>query len=224
MGWRNCEASLVLVREINARWPNRDKASDGTIGDAAHASRSSDHNPWVVVNGQGVVRARDIDRDGIDAGWLAEYLRGLGAKGDPRLTGGGYVIWNRRITTPDFRAWKAYTGSNPHTAHVHVSFSRLRAGFDSTAGWGIAGGGAAPAPPANATPGGLLERGMEGPAVAAWQLWCNVYYSRFRPPLDVDGIFGDATHRRTAEVQQFRGIEADGVVGPDTRRATNFRG
>ena len=152
MGWRNCAASMTLVGEINARWPRRDKASDGTIGDAAHASRNSDHNPWVVVAGTGVVRARDIDKDGIDAPWLAEWLRRRGEAGDPRLTGGGYVIFNRRITSPDFRGWRAYTGSNPHVAHVHVSFSRNAAGFDSRAPWGLGGGTAVPAGPATSAP------------------------------------------------------------------------
>src|SRR5690242_13851343 len=120
--WRNCAASLVLVAEINKRWPGRDKASDGTIGDAAHAVRTSDHNPWVVVDGVGVVRARDVDKDGVDAAWLVEYLRQLGAKRDPRLYPNGYVIFNRRITSPDFSTWKTYTGTNPHDHHFHVSF------------------------------------------------------------------------------------------------------
>lgn len=39
---------------------------------------------------------------------------------------GGYVIWNRRIasaaSTPPW-AWRTYTGSNPHTDHVHISFA-----------------------------------------------------------------------------------------------------
>ena len=143
MTWRNCEASLALVREVNARWPGRDRTSDGTIGDAAHASRSSDHNPWIVVGGVGVVRARDIDVNGIDVGWLFERLRVAGAHGDPRLAGGGYLILNRRITAPDFSGWRVYTGSNPHTGHGHVSFSRSIGGFDSRAPWGIA---AAPPP------------------------------------------------------------------------------
>jgi hypothetical protein len=133
--WRNCNASQTLVNAVNLKWPNRDKASDGTIGNAEHATRDSDHNPWIVVNGTGVVRARDIDVDGIDAAWLAEELRLLGKAGDPRLTGGGYVIYNRRITKPDFSGWVAYTGVNPHTSHVHVSFSRSQAGFDSVALW-----------------------------------------------------------------------------------------
>lgn len=139
--WRNCHASLTLIAEINAQYPNRDKASDGTIGDAAHATRQSDHNPWVVVNGMGVVRARDIDKDGVPLADIMEYLRTLGAKRDPRLYPNGYLIYNRRITNPDFRQWREYTGSNPHTQHGHVSFSTEVAGFDSTAPWGISNNG-----------------------------------------------------------------------------------
>lgn len=138
--WRNCNASLTLLSAVNSLWPHRDKASDGTIGDAEHATRDSDHNPWVVdANGIGVVRARDTDVDGIDAAWLAERLRLLGAAGDRRLIGGGYVIFNRRITKPDFSGWLAYHGINPHTSHIHTSFSRDAAGYDSSAPWNLEG-------------------------------------------------------------------------------------
>lgn len=34
-----------------------------------------------------------------------------------------YVIWNRRSWNPKRGTWVAYTGSNPHTDHVHVSFN-----------------------------------------------------------------------------------------------------
>lgn len=35
-----------------------------------------------------------------------------------------YVIWNRRIISMTYESsgWRSYTGSNPHTDHVHVSF------------------------------------------------------------------------------------------------------
>lgn len=139
--WRNCLASVTLINEINQKWPNRDKASDGTIGDAAHAARTSDHNPWVVVveagREVGVVRARDIDRDGVPMAELMEDLRRRAEAGDPRLAGGGYLIYNRRISSKDFKTWRTYTGSNPHTSHGHISFSLNRAGYDSTAPWGI---------------------------------------------------------------------------------------
>lgn len=135
MAWRNCNASMALIDYVNTRWPERDKSSDGTIGDIAHATRSSDHNPWVILGGMGIVRARDIDKDGIDAAWLAEELRKLGERGDPRLAGGGYIIFNRRITSPDFKHWNVYTGTNPHDKHIHVSFSLNQAGYDSKAAW-----------------------------------------------------------------------------------------
>lgn len=145
MTWRNCRASVALIDEVNRRWPGRSKISDGTIGDDAHQSRSStsDHNPFIAVAGVGIVRARDITAKGIDAAWLVEHLRRLGEAGDPRLTGGGYLIFNKRITAPDFRSWRVYTGANPHSVHAHVSFSRSPAGFDSPAKWGIA---SAPSP------------------------------------------------------------------------------
>ena len=33
-----------------------------------------------------------------------------------------YVIWWRRINSADGKGWKPYSGSSPHTDHVHVSF------------------------------------------------------------------------------------------------------
>src|ERR1044072_1775727 len=55
--WRAARSIEVLRNEVNAEFPGRDKASDGIIGNAEHASRQSDHNP----NARGVVRAIDVD-------------------------------------------------------------------------------------------------------------------------------------------------------------------
>ncbi|HKV33547.1 MAG TPA: hypothetical protein VJP89_04485, partial [Pyrinomonadaceae bacterium] len=60
MAWRVAKSLLRLREQINELAPNRSKASDGTIGDAAHASRKSDHNPWVKDGSIGVVTAMDI--------------------------------------------------------------------------------------------------------------------------------------------------------------------
>lgn len=38
-----------------------------------------------------------------------------------------YLIWWRRIWDPS-RGWHAYTGFNPHTDHVHVSFKPVASG------------------------------------------------------------------------------------------------
>lgn len=176
MAWRNCNASTALVNAVNAKWPNRSRASDGTIGDAAHATRTSDHNPWVILNGMGIVRARDITADGIDAAWLAEELRKLGRAGDHRLRNSGYVIFNRRITTPDFSGWKAYTGTNPHTKHVHVSFALDAAGYDDGGGWAFLASAATVSTNPNAFPLPQNEYfgDINGPAAshggyAAWE-------------------------------------------------------
>ena len=45
MSWTLAPALVQLRQELNARWPGRSKASDGTIGDAAHKARVSEHNP-----------------------------------------------------------------------------------------------------------------------------------------------------------------------------------
>jgi hypothetical protein len=146
MAWRNCSASITLANELNARWPKRDHESDGTIGDAAHASRKSDHNPWVIDGGIGVVRARDVDEDldgnkgngHMDAKVLFEHLLALARAGDDRLNGGGYLIYEKKIHS-EKNNWQGrdYTGPNAHTHHLHISFSLNKAGYDSTAPWGI---------------------------------------------------------------------------------------
>lgn len=217
MAWRLAGALVSLRAAVNARWPNRDKTSDGTIGDAAHATRASDHNPWVVVNGVGVVRALDIDRDGIDAAWLAEQLRLLGAAGDPRLTGGGYVIYQRRITPPDWSGWRVYTGSNPHTSHLHVSFSRGANGFDdSRSDWPFLSG--------HVPAGGraTLQLGSQGDAVRHLQTTLNRWYPGMTA-LTVDGDYGPATKARVMYFQARAGLTADGIVGPKTWAALGFK-
>lgn len=141
MRYREAHALEVLHAEVNAAAPNRSRASDGWIGDAAHAVRTSDHNPWVTVAGVGVVRARDFTHDpahGCDADELAEAIRQLGRAGHPALTAGAYVIRNRRIASASHGwTWRPYDGSNPHTKHVHVSVATARAGFDNERRWGV---------------------------------------------------------------------------------------
>lgn len=138
--WRIAKALLALREQVNAMAPNRRKKSDGTIGDAAHASRSSDHNPWVRDGGVGVVTAMDITHDaagGCDAGALADAL--LGSR-DPRIK---YVIFNRRIASHLQKGaaapfeWRPYAGSNPHTHHVHISVREEKTAYDATDPWTI---------------------------------------------------------------------------------------
>lgn len=220
MGWRNCVNSVVTVNQVNAKWPNRDKASDGTIGDESHASRDSDHNPWVIVNGQGVVRARDIDKDGVDIAWMFEEMRKLAARGDIRLAGGGYLIFNRRITTPDFTKWVPYYGINPHDKHGHISWSRNQSGFDSASPWSFFGGPAVPpgaAPVVGVVGDKMAQQGEKGSDVAWIQQRLNVW----GVSCNVDADFGPKTTAAVKTFQTQRHLTADGIVGPRTRDALN---
>jgi hypothetical protein len=134
--------SLATLRDqINARWPNRSKVSDGWIGDSAHAGRESDHNP----NKDGVVTALDITHDpahGPDTWALAEALR-IGR--DSRIK---YVISNGCIVSSVISPWqwRPYTGPNKHAHHIHVSVLADSARYDATTSWALDATGTAPAP------------------------------------------------------------------------------
>lgn len=135
--WRVARSILILRDEIDDKWPDRAKLSDGTIGNAAHASRASDHNAWVIDrNSIGVVTALDITHDpenGPDLGELAEFLRDLGKSGDKRVK---YVIWNRRISSRTKEwAWREYKGPNAHVKHLHLSVSPDPEIYDVRAPW-----------------------------------------------------------------------------------------
>ena len=79
--------------------------------DTAHID--SDHDP----NEYGVVCACDIMAGhGLDLGALAQEIV------DARHPECKYVIYNRRIASRKTNwEWVPYTGSNPHTDHIHVS-------------------------------------------------------------------------------------------------------
>lgn len=139
--WRIAKSLERLRAQINAMAPGRNKASDGGIGDPAHAKRNSDHNPWVDFDGRkGVVTARDFTHDpsgGCDAGAVAEKLR---SSQDPRIK---YIIWNRRIANSspiDGQAawtWRPYSGSNPHNHHFHISVKAERSLYDDERDWSL---------------------------------------------------------------------------------------
>lgn len=138
--WRVAHTLAQLRRQVNARFPTRSTRSDGTIGDAAHAVRTSDHNPWVQLGGEGIVTAMDITHDpssGCTGEWLAESLR---ASRDERVK---YIIWNRRICSSVSIngvapwQWRPYGGRNPHDHHLHLSVKPEATVFDSPEEWDL---------------------------------------------------------------------------------------
>lgn len=119
------KAAEQMRDEIDAIFPNRDKRTDGWIGDANHTT--GEHVP---DKSTGVVRAIDVDAD-LDqrnanaSQQLADLLLKIGRekKDRGRLY---YVIHNGKIASgtyeDKFWTWRPYDGSNPHTSHIHVSF------------------------------------------------------------------------------------------------------
>jgi len=141
--------SLVALRNaFNAVNPNRDKSSDGSIGDPAHASSSSDHNPDETGNvpiddadSTNEVHAIDVDDTGPwpDGFSMMKAVRQLvtdhrsGAENRLR-----YIIYERTIWSASW-GWtaSAYDGSNPHDKHAHFSASYNSARERDTSPWNI---------------------------------------------------------------------------------------
>jgi hypothetical protein len=118
-----CKAGETLREQVNERFVSRDTRSDGWLGDLAHQSRPSDHNP---AQPTGVVRAIDIDRDLSGSAkpdlmpYLADQLREC-AKTDKRIA---YIIFDGKIASKKSRwIFKPYSGINAHRHHCHVSFT-----------------------------------------------------------------------------------------------------
>ena len=101
-------AAIAVLRQATALKPQRMKASDGLLPSAAHQVQNpkSDHNTGYAV---------DITHDpkfGIDCAEVFERLQA-----DKRVK---YLIFKGRIWTPE-QGNHAYTGSNKHLKHLHIS-------------------------------------------------------------------------------------------------------
>jgi hypothetical protein len=119
------KAAIQLREQFDDSFPDRDRTSDGWIGDRRHASRPSDHNP----DANGWVRAIDVDRDVSGKSKpdlmpdIADQIRLLcKSKREKRIT---YIIFDGRIASSKKNwAWREYTGANKHNHHCHISFSK----------------------------------------------------------------------------------------------------
>lgn len=130
--WKLTDGLANLRRQIDEAFPGRDRASDGTIGDAAHRTHASGHNPDDTPGSRPEwdgdpdstpeVRSWDMDSDlhaaPANAQQVVDHIRKLpGVSTQLR-----YMIYKRKI----YRAangWKpeTYTGPSAHTEHVHFS-------------------------------------------------------------------------------------------------------
>ena len=120
-----CKAGQQLRLQFDDTYADRDRRSDGWIGDLRHSSRPSDHNPDPQ---NGVVRATDTDRDVHKSGKpdlmpdIADQLRLAAKNGEKRIA---YIIFAGRIASSRMGwRWRTYKGSNAHDHHMHVSFTK----------------------------------------------------------------------------------------------------
>lgn len=236
--WRVAKSLHVLLQELNALAPKRHRASDGSIGDAAHAARDSDHNPWVKEGNMGIVTACDFTHDPERGADMHSFVAHLVKRRDPRIK---YIIWDKRIwrsyDKPSIPAWtpSAYTGSNGHTHHAHISVKSDKALYDSTASWGLskAGGSTGVATGTVVTSSGgstsattqvketkyeayregmtpgsrLLQQGNAG---------SDVKWVQKRLGVRADGYFGAVTKQSVMDWQRAHKLKVDGIVGSNT--------
>jgi hypothetical protein len=106
-------AAIAVLRQATAISPSRKKASDGLLPSRAHLKQNpnSDHNSGLAV---------DLTHDPKKKIDCADIFKQL--QNDPRVS---YLIFNHRIWTPQ-RGVDIYTGSNPHTNHIHISIKENR--------------------------------------------------------------------------------------------------
>lgn len=195
MGWVVVPCLDELRDQLNARFPNRDKSSDGTIGDTAHQGSSSSHNPDRTGNpeyrdgdSRDEVRARDVDADLRDSETTMENVVQLWVT----LARAGRMPWLRYLIFAG-RIWhkndnfktRVYNGSDKHLNHAHVNtdftdYADTVTGTD----WGLSQLGGTPV--SNPTP--------EVPS-----------------HLDVDGELGPKT---ISLWQKIMGTPIDGVITP----------
>jgi hypothetical protein len=154
--WVNIKASESLLTELDITFPNRDRRSDGTIGDTAHAGGgTSDHLPdeqYAALDHKdsdslSEVHARDIDSDLGRPGWtlarVFEVIRKRCELGQEKRVQN--MIVDGKITSATWGwSWRSYGGRDPHDTHGHISFKY--------------GAGSGPANPENITgPWGILD-------------------------------------------------------------------
>ena len=118
-------AAVAVLRQATAIAPKRMKASDGLLPSAAHlkASPNSDHNTGLAVD------LTHDPKNGIDCAVIFEKL-----KEDERVN---YLIFDSKIWSRARRKEgnRKYSGSNPHTKHLHISINDSHANDTSPWFW-----------------------------------------------------------------------------------------
>lgn len=133
--WQVAPSCKLVLTEANRLYPDRSRASDGTVGDAAHSSKTSHHNPHPDGSWVDAVDLTHDPAHGCDA---HAWARQVAARRDKRVE---YLISNGRICRGYDKSgipawtWTRYTGTNPHTKHAHLSIWRNATARNDLRSW-----------------------------------------------------------------------------------------
>lgn len=207
MSWYVDPGLAVLIKQVKDANPGM---TVYTIGDANHASTVSDHNP----DPDGSVDAADfMIRDGFTADDAERLFQQLRASRDGRIK---YVIYNRRIFSRTVSPWsvRAYSGTDPHTNHVHVSVEDIN---KSTTRWKVGYRTVSFDLVSGALP--VLKYGDSDPIDASG--WSHVARAQRLLHVDADGDYGPMTQAAVKAILP----DTDGktIAGPLWRRLVGMR-
>lgn len=126
-----------IIDDFRARFPNKNRAQDGTIGDDAHKLSTSSHNPddtlgsrseYTDVDGTPEVRAADVDArlndpNGITMDDCIQSILRTPADRDRWM----YIIFRRRVWRKR-NGWRqeAHDDGGDHDLHAHFSGDPLQ--------------------------------------------------------------------------------------------------
>lgn len=224
VNWHLAPSLVALRSEINARWPGRNRSSDGAIGDTRHQASTNSHNPARTPRGpgvgtQGAVHALDITAAGVDVGQVLDAVIG-----DPRVW---YVIHGGRIWSRTTGWTGQVHGGDPHNTHIHVNLREdsHAAAVDAetdTGRWFGRGGGSGRGTSAQTRSAGTVRLTTTSTRTLQRALIARGY----QIPSGPTGWYGPET---TAAVRSFQraqgwsGSGADGLAGSETLRRLGVR-
>ncbi|MDQ3985184.1 MAG: hypothetical protein M3280_01630 [Actinomycetota bacterium] len=125
-GQRTCSPSpkpgvVGFKRVVHKAFPG---TGEGYISRSCSVGGQSEHKEGRAWDWTSLNASSDADRRKVGKvlNWLLNRDEYGSRYARARRFGVMYIIWNRRIWT-SWYGWRSYTGSSPHTDHVHFSFT-----------------------------------------------------------------------------------------------------
>lgn len=173
---------------VRAKYPN---ITIYWIGDPTHQSETSDHNPdsRSIVHALDFMTYTNTTQGNEIVSWLLSDTRDL-----------EYVIFNRTIWSRSNGFMpKTYTGSNPHTDHVHTSGKHGSVGENTATGTGY-----------DTEAEKLTPEGMD--MSTADDVWRYNFGSSQHPRYAIDVLKDAANAPSNAEVQDMLNAAVAGLI------------